>query len=273
MEFIANIFFKGKIKCLTGLHIGGGQDKLEIGGVDSIVIRDPKTQYPMIPGSSLRGKLRTMIEFGLGKIHPGNPGKKIEAGSPSEAVEITRIFGKGADEKTPAEGPSRLIVRDCMPDNATVDMWKELETELLYTEFKAENTINRLTSAANPRFIERVPAESVFDFELILGIYGNTDTLKTDINSLLMGLKMMQHHWLGKSGSRGYGKVEFAMEDPIILTTEDYISTQSNNYEKASGSLKEDKYDENKHIFRFTDDMISQWITATQKTSSTNNEQ
>lgn len=221
MQFIANIFFKGKIKCLTGLHIGGGQDKLEIGGVDSIVIRDPKTQYPMIPGSSLRGKLRTMLEFGLGKIS--------KEGDPSIEPEITRIFGKGANdkedkknEKSDLQGPTCLIVRDCMPDKQTTEMWEEIETELLYTEFKAENTINRLTSAANPRFIERVPAGSVFDFEIILGVYGSTANLKEDINNILMGLGMIEHNWLGKSGSRGYGKIAFILDEPALVTCDDY---------------------------------------------------
>lgn len=228
MEFIANIFFKGKIKCLTGLHIGGGQDKLEIGGVDSIVIRDPKTQYPMIPGSSLRGKLRTMLEFGLGAIHPGtydDKGKvKVEPGSPSEDKVIVRLFGKGSDDKKKEEtqGPTCLIVRDCMPDKQTAEMWEEIETELLYTEFKAENTINRLTSAANPRFIERVPAGSVFDFEIILGVYGTADNLKEDISNILMGLGMIEHNWLGKSGSRGYGKIEFILDEPALITCDDY---------------------------------------------------
>lgn len=221
MQFIANIFFKGKIKCLTGLHIGGGQDKLEIGGVDSIVIRDPRTQYPIIPGSSLRGKLRTMIEFGLGKISM----EKNKEGEPSLASEIVRIFGKGADDgrtTTIGDGPTRLLVRDCMPDTTTTAMWEEIETELLYTEFKAENTINRLTSAANPRFIERVPSGSVFDFELILGVYGSTTTLKEDITNIIMGLGMIEHNWLGKSGSRGYGKIEFVLNEPALITCDDY---------------------------------------------------
>lgn len=274
MQFLGNIFFKGKIKCATGLHIGGGQDKLEIGGVDSIVIRDPKTQYPMIPGSSFRGKLRTMIEFGLGVIHKGNPSKNIEAGSPSDAPIITRLFGKGADDKDDKKekdlpGPTRLIVRDCMPDNQTIEMWENIETELLYTEYKAENTINRLTSAANPRFIERVAADSVFDFEIVLSVYGDTSTLKEDILNILMGLKMIQHNWIGKGGSRGSGKVEFAMENPIVVTTDDYKKAKSETYEKASSSLKEEEFDESKHIFRFTDNDIDKWITDISKSNTT----
>lgn len=275
MQFLANIFFKGKIKCVTGLHIGGGQDKLEIGGVDSIVIRDPKTQYPMIPGSSFRGKLRTMIEFGLGVIHKGtydeNGKVRVEPGSPSEDEKIIRLFGKGADDKKKEEGfgPTRLIVRDCMPDDATIEMWESIETELLYTEFKAENTINRLTSAANPRFIERVAADSVFDFEIVLSVYGDTITLKEDILNILMGLKMIQHNWIGKGGSRGSGKVEFAMENPIIVTTDDYKKAKSETYEKASSSLKEEEFDESKHIFRFTDNDINKWITDISKPNTT----
>ena len=53
---------QGKIKVLTGLHIGGPTTGLNIGGVDNIVIKDAKGK-PYIPGSSLKGKMRSLLEY------------------------------------------------------------------------------------------------------------------------------------------------------------------------------------------------------------------
>ena len=153
-KFKANLILKGKISCETGLHIGGSKEKLEIGGVDSPVIRNPQTRRPYIPGSSLKGKMRHLLEYSLGVVSKGAK----DFGDVSHDTEIVRLFGIGANEKEDEErlktiGPSRLVVRDCQPDEATISMWKNLDSELLYTEYKPENTINRITAAANPRFI------------------------------------------------------------------------------------------------------------------------
>jgi CRISPR-associated protein Csm3 len=233
--FIGNLILRGKIECLTGLHIGGSKEKLEIGGVDSPVIRDPGTRYPYVPGSSLKGKLRSLLEYGIGAVEPD--------GEVSKAVEIARLFGIGADEKNNDKdnkkfrpdlefiGPTRLVVRDCHPDAYTKGTWEKLDTELQYTEIKSENFINRLTSAANPRFIERVVAGSRFDFEIVYSVFQIKDSgdaykkeVQDDLKNLRMALLMLEHNFLGKSGSRGYGRVKFHFGNPIWVAKSDYFS-------------------------------------------------
>jgi CRISPR-associated protein Csm3 len=239
-KFLANIIMRGKIECVTGLHIGGSKDKLEIGGVDSPVLRNPQNRLPYIPGSSLKGKLRTLLEYSLGVVS--------ENGDVSNDEQIVSLFGIGANEKEKGKdiGPTRLIVRDCNPDKKTIEMWKKMDSELLYTEYKPENTIDRLTSAANPRFIERVIAGSIFDFEMIYGVYimskeaaADTEFKKVnkDLQHLLEALRLLEHSTLGKSGSRGYGKIKFHIAEPLIVNNDDY-KTGSNNYLKANEEIK-----------------------------------
>jgi CRISPR-associated protein Csm3 len=232
--FIGNFILRGKFECLTGLHIGGSKEKLDIGGVDSPVVRDPRTRYPYVPGSSLKGKLRSLLEFGTGNVEAD--------GEVSKAVEIARLFGIGADEKNndPKNkkfveelefiGPTRIIVRDCHPDQHTKDWWENLDSDLQFTEIKSENGINRITSAANPRFIERVAAGSRFEFEMVYSVFkikGDEDFIKTaneDLGNIRMALLMLEHNFIGKSGSRGYGRVKFGLAEQVWLNREDYIS-------------------------------------------------
>lgn len=240
--FKANLILKGKIKCLTGLHIGGSKDKLEIGGVDSPVLRNPHTRHPYIPGSSIKGKLRYLLEYSTGAVtKPINN----RLGDVSMANEIVRIFGIGANEKEDIKdletvGPTRLIVRDCNPDQSTIDMWENVDSELLYTEYKPENTIDRLTSAANPRFIERVVAGSFFDFEMVYSVYYTTDNAgeerantEKDLKNLLQAIRLLENSALGKAGSRGYGQIKLYLQKPIWVTAQDY-QDNTPNYQEAS---------------------------------------
>lgn len=244
-KFVGNLIIRGKFRCLTGLHIGGSKEKLEIGGVDSPVVRDPRTRYPYVPGSSLKGKLRSLLEYALGVVPPN--------GDVSTDAAIVRLFGIGVDEKETANekpgdplyniGPSRLIVRDCHPTEATKKWWAKLDTDLLYTEYKSENGINRITSAANPRFIERVAAGSEFEFEMIYTHYelnngaDHEKEKETDLANLRMAVLLLEHNFLGKSGSRGYGRVAFRFEDPVYLTLEDYKNGK--NMAKATAAVDE----------------------------------
>lgn len=241
--FKGNLILKGKIECRTGLHIGGSKEKLEIGGVDSPVIRNPRTRMPYIPGSSLKGKMRHLLEFGLGVVSEG-----AKLGDVSHDVKIVRLFGIGANETSQEKqtalekklskiGPSRLIVRDCQPDKKTTEMWKTLDSELLYTEYKPENTINRVTAAANPRFIERVTEGSKFDFEMIYADYQiqekeGEDLVKNDLRNLLKAMRMLEHNFLGKSGSRGYGQIRFWLKQPFWVMSDEYING-GENYKKS----------------------------------------
>jgi len=232
-QFLANIILRGKIKVLTGLHIGGSKDKFEIGGVDNPVIRDPFTKYPYIPGSSLKGKMRMLLEFDLGLVEAD---KKGDYG-PSIKEPIATLFGKSADDsksEKSKKGPTRLIVRDSYPDAETIEMWKNLDSETLYAEYKAENTIDRLTSAANPRWLERVVKDSMFDFECILGVYSmdkdkyinGTDGLIPEnyYSNIQTAIRLLEDSALGGGGSRGSGKVKFDLSERKIFPKDYYLT-------------------------------------------------
>ena len=257
-QFVGNLILRGKFECLTGLHIGGSKEKLEIGGVDSPVVRDPRTRFPYVPGSSLKGKMRSLLEFGLGVVPVDRKDEKgvDMTGNVSDDPAIVRMFGYGVDEKEKAKvdsknplfriGPSRLIIRDCLPDEETKKWWKTLDTDLLYTEYKSENVINRITSAANPRFIERVAAGSRFEVEIVYSVFTipgeNTEAHSpaSDLDNLRMALLMLEHNFLGKSGSRGYGRIKFGFANPIWLTTDDY-KNGSAKIEQANAALPDFK--------------------------------
>ena len=214
-QFIGNIIVRGKIECLTGLHIGAGKDTAEIGGVDSPVVRDPHS-LPYIPGSSLKGKMRSMLEFatdnvGNGKVHTCKKAR----------CEVCRPFGAAADERKC--GPTRLLVRDAYPDKKTRDMWENMNTDLLYAEMKSENFLDRLTSAANPRFIERVVKGSCFDLEMIYGVYQVDGVNDLDFFAhVVTALRLLEDGTLGGNGSRGYGQIRLKLADPVFLSAQDY---------------------------------------------------
>jgi len=200
----------GKISLVTGLHIGGSSDVIEIGGMDNPVVKNPLTGDPYIPGSSLKGKMRSLLEWKTGNIsktgdpHSWNDHKDNEG----RDCPICRIFGTSSSEAD--IGPTRLIVRDAFLSDESIENIKNQGKML--TEEKYENTINRITARANPRSIERVTAGISFEFEMVYRIFDIENVQKTDeelFNYVLHGLKFIQQDTLGGSGSRGCGKVEF----------------------------------------------------------------
>jgi CRISPR-associated protein Csm3 len=200
----------GKIVVKTGLHIGGGNDKVEIGGIDNPVIRNPLTRKPYIPGSSIKGKMRALLEWKEGKVqeYKGDP---CRCGKPD--CHICRIFGSGnsGDQvKAMTRGPSRLIIRDAM---LTDEYEKKFNDEKPIIEEKTENNINRITAKATPRQMERVVPGVTFDFELVYRIIDIDDGGKKDeelFNTVVIeGLRLLQNDYLGGGGSRGNGRIEF----------------------------------------------------------------
>lgn len=196
MKLINKHIFKGTIELKTGLHIGGSKSGLDIGGLDSPVIKTPNG-IPYIPGSSLKGKIRSLLAIKEGA-------RVINL----ESETLRKLFGcsdKGKEEKT------RLIFRDAL---LNTDKFKEQfkNSELLateYTEEKYENNIDRLSGKASNgglRSIERVPAGAVFNFEIILDQYENDDINK-NIETLKEGFKLLENDYLGGSGTRGYGHI------------------------------------------------------------------
>lgn len=203
---------RGTIHCITGLRIGTAADVIEIGGLDNPIIKHPLTGLPYIPGSSLKGKMRALLELRHNMIDAsGDVHKPNGQGCTGDDCFVCRLFGSSAGEG--AVGPARLIVRDAEPTNEWQDTFNGLlEAGKSPTEIKYENTINRITAMANPRQMERVPAGVEFNFELGYRVFDTGDDGATDrrlFKHILEGLLLLQSDTLGGSGSRGYGKVTF----------------------------------------------------------------
>ena len=186
----------GIIEIVTGLHIGGSTQFSAIGAVDSPVIRDAISGEPMIPGSSLKGKIRTLLSRqyanGIARTPDDDP------------AEIIRIFGgsKKVGDRIPQ---GRFLFSDMVMSN-----WDELSRRgaMSRTEIKFENNINRYTAVANPRQIERVIRGARFDVDIIYELVDESQA-EEDFALFAEGLRMLEYDYLGGHGSRGYGKVRF----------------------------------------------------------------
>ena len=247
----------------TGLHIGGGGESLDIGGLDKSVIRDPVTQQPYLPGSSLKGKLRSILERLLNKPlnRPGGSGtyryesddladgyteisdsrenRQFVRFDGAATCTVSRIFGSTGGSKCwlPTEvareaellerdspktmidgaeharvkgrnAPARLIVRDCHLLIESAKQLEKIDTGLYMTEWKFENGLDRITAAANPRQLERVPAGAKFHFEMVYTVEDSSQAAE-DLQNLAIALAILEDDALGGHGSRGYGKVRF----------------------------------------------------------------
>jgi CRISPR-associated protein Csm3 len=240
-KFTGKYIIKADIRCITGLHVGGTDEGFEIGGIDNPVIKDPITGYPYIPGSSLKGKMRSLLEWVT------NHRDKVKVNEEEKEVERTRVENMlrqkdgawtasvcncgecdvciifGCSAATGAKEPTRLTVRDSFPKglfdgngkmrdedeitDGTIAEWRKNLGEKIYTEAKTENAIDRLTSAANPRTMERVPADSVFEIEMVYDRYKDDDVKK--LKRIFEGMALVEDSSLGGGGSRGSGKVKF----------------------------------------------------------------
>lgn len=199
----AKLEITGTIEVLTGLHIGGNEGFSAIGAIDSPVIKDVYSGNPMIPGSSLKGKLRTL----LAEVHNDrekNPGNRIELDAP----EIKRLFGASNDDNSKEEKKhnSRLIFTDMIAEN--VEELRKYGIDYP-TEVKFENSINRLSGVANPRQIERVVRGTRFPLQIIYNVESEEEAIE-DISLLKEGFQLLQYDYLGGHGSRGYGRVRIS---------------------------------------------------------------
>jgi CRISPR-associated protein Csm3 len=224
----------GTLELLSGLHIGGGNTEMHIGGTDNPVIKNPVNNQPYIPGSSIKGKMRSLLEWRAGVVGltKGKPLgfqhiRQLEGAQQAQGKVLLKLFG-GAPEGNPDEalvqdiGPTRLAFWDCNLDPGWV---AEMDSRnLLLTEQKTENAIDRIAGVAeNPRNTERVPAGARFEFQLTVKVHGDEDLL----GELLVGFKLLELTGLGGSGSRGYGKIRFAglaMQGEDLQTRLDQLS-------------------------------------------------
>lgn len=210
----AKIEITGTLEIKTGLHIGGNGAFAAIGAVDSPVVRDVRSDDPFIPGSSLKGKLRTL----LAKRY----NDKVAANPDADAQCIKDLFGSS---KKGDVHVGRLLFSDMFLSNK-----EELKKQNIYraTEIKFENTINRSTAVANPRQMERIIRGAEFDLNLIYEFKDGETALK-DFKILREGFKLLHYDYLGGSGSRGYGKVIFKDFDINVVVGEEYVDEEIEN--------------------------------------------
>lgn len=216
MKLIGYKRIEGIIEVITGLHIGGSTTTIEIGGKDNPVIKHPITKVPYIPGSSIKGKMRSLLEWKLGKLNTdrnSNDFGNVHKWCNDKECPICVIFGTSAEEA--GIGPTRLIVRDAVLDENYKDRQKEKNlswTPIDLTEDKYENTINRITARANPRNFERVISGAEFSFKMSYRVFENGDNGSVDerlFEHVLDGLRLIEQDALGGAGSRGCGQVKF----------------------------------------------------------------
>jgi CRISPR-associated protein Csm3 len=213
MKLKEKITITGTITTITGLHIGGSKSTMEIGGLDNTVIKTPNG-VPYIPGSSLKGKLRTLL---------------VKKNSDSENVhddpdDIKKLFGyqgKAKDKNSEAKDPQigRLIFRDAyLNEDEFCETFIDPILATDFTEEKYENTIDRKSGKAeHPRSMERVPAGAIFDFEIIMDVYDG-DNKEEMLSKLKQAFALLEDDYIGGSGTRGYGKVKIDsnIDRPII---------------------------------------------------------
>lgn len=222
MKLFGRLIIHGDIVVKTGLHIGGSGGAFAIGGVDNPVITNQVNGQPYIPGSSLRGKMRSLTEKYLGRTTGQRISQSQIHACKTEAdyleCPICNIFGITAED---FNWPTRLLVRDVALDPTSAEVIREAKTTLPYTEVKTEVAIDRVTSQANPRDVERVPAGAVFGpMELVYNIYSEQDVAW--ISVLLDAMQLLEDDYLGGHGSRGSGKVVFQNLHLILKRADQY---------------------------------------------------
>ncbi len=261
LQLIGKLILSGDLHCETGLHIGAGKGSLEIGGADNPVVKDA-FGLPYIPGSSLRGRVRSLLENALGLATPAElvylskrRGQEVrihQSDRPDD--EICLLFGRAAgrldrvsQESAPGEeggekkesrergntGPARLTIYDAPLDSEsiTAQMRENLDDEI--TEVKSENAIDRITAQANPRTLERVPAGARFKVRLVLDVLCEED--KALAARVIEGLRLLEDDALGGGGSRGSGRVRFA-NLKLVWRNRAFYSTGGEEAELSSGA-------------------------------------
>ena len=249
LKLVGKLILEGELECRTGLHIGAGKGSLEIGGADNPVVKD-SFGLPYIPGSSLRGRLRSLLEQSSGLAVPtelvylsrrkGQEVRIHQSDRPDD--EICLLFGRnpgrvdrvsGDPVETTAASPARLTVYDAplIAESITPQMRENLDDEL--TEVKSENAIDRITSQANPRTLERVPASARFRIRLIIDVLCEED--KELPARVVEALRLLEDDALGGGGSRGSGRVGL-LNLRLAWRNRDFYSTGAAEAELATGA-------------------------------------
>jgi CRISPR-associated protein Csm3 len=231
------------MECLTGLRIGAGPEALEIGGAENLIIKDPLTRLPYVPGSSLKGAMRARYE--LFSTRPINhevvkgPQKIRMHMCEDPDCEICRVFGRTPEKLESREAggaqdnmiyTTRLKIDDAYPTEETIGRWRSFSPEGV--EVKWENVLDRLTSRANPRAVERVPRGSEFKITMSYKIFDQKDV--DNVAVIFQSLKLVEDDYLGGYGSRGYGRVRFK-NITMRLKKREYYEKCDDNAKKIIG--------------------------------------
>lgn len=237
-SYKGTVIIKYSMKALTGLRVGGSKENFDIGGTDNPVIKtlgmienydgrgnNLPEGAPYIPGSSLKGKMRSLVEWGKGRVDymiskANNDVERAGKACVCGRCEVCKVFGTG-DAKTieslklnELPGPPRLRVFDAYPTWESMQKLKDVLGENIFTEIKTENAINRLTSRANPRKVERVPAGVVFFGEMAFHLFAKEDPELLKV--VFEGMRLLEDDYLGGYGSRGSGKVRFENIEVVL---------------------------------------------------------
>jgi CRISPR-associated protein Csm3 len=248
LKLAGKLILDGEMTCETGLHVGAGKGSLEIGGADNPVVKDAHGR-PYVPGSSLRGRIRALLEQATGMAVPSElvfiskrKGQEVrihQSDRPDD--EICVLFGRspgrmekvgGGDIDSNFATPARLSVFDAplIAESITSQMRESLDDEL--TEVKSENAIDRITSQANPRTLERVPAGARFRIRMVLDILCAEDSVLPGL--VIQGLRLLEDDALGGGGSRGSGRVSFG-NLKLTWRSKEYYATGAAEKEIAAG--------------------------------------
>ena len=224
IQLQGKIFLQGTINALTGLHIGGNSGELDIGGIDNPVIRNAFNRQPYIPGSSLRGKMRGLLDRHFNKPLEKRVGRDVrvhECQTPEDynVCPVCQVFGVAPIRQLSGRTmPTRVIVRDTFLTLESLEALDRADTDTDFTEIKTEVAIDRITSAATPRQQERVPAGSTFGpFQIVYSLYtqdvNDQNTQLQDelqfFDTVLTGMELLEDDYLGGAGSRGSGQIAF----------------------------------------------------------------
>lgn len=226
VKLLGRIIITGEIECKTGLHIGGSAGALAIGNVDMPVIRNAVDGQPYIPGSSLKGKLRSLSEKYTGAPQNQSVGQGVSMHVATNIEDykkywVNPIFGITGNALPEQDTPNRLIVRDIPLTKDSEQILRQARIDMPYTEVKWEAVIDRVTSAASPRQTERVPAGAVFGpMELVFNAFSKEDAGL--FGNLLTAMQLLEDDYLGGQGSRGSGKISFRNLQVNVFSGEEY---------------------------------------------------
>jgi len=213
IKHLGYIRISGKIETKTGLHIGGTEVGLQIGGADNAIVRNGLDGKPYIPGSSLKGKMRCLLDrvYNGAKLNKEVAKQRLHICTSPEEYEhcaVCRLFGVTPDDIGGKSMPTRLIFRDAFLNKESAEaLEKSQYVDMPYTQVKTEVVIDRITSAATPRQMERVPAGVCFDYEIVFNVYKENDL--DLLEQVKEAMELLEHDYLGGQGSRGYGQVAF----------------------------------------------------------------